>query len=188
MHFTISNHRLVDAPFYPSPHQDERPEGESIDLLVIHGISLPAGEFGGPHITDLFLGCLDCAAHESFKPLEGLRVSAHCLIRRNGEVIQYVPFDQRAWHAGVSEWQGRTGCNDFSIGIELEGTDTAPYTEAQYKTLAAVTRAIQENYPQITADRIVGHEHIAPGRKTDPGPAFDWQLYQSCMKHDTITG
>jgi len=180
----VCRHRLQGADYIASPHFDERPDATDINLLVIHGISLPAGQFGGQFITDLFLGELDCTAHPDFAALVGLRVSAHCLIRRCGQVIQYVDFHRRAWHAGVSSWQGRERCNDFAIGIELEGTDNTPYTDSQYQTLAAVTVALQHAYPQISNERIVGHEDIAPGRKTDPGPAFNWTYYQKlCATH-----
>ncbi|HLV48429.1 MAG TPA: 1,6-anhydro-N-acetylmuramyl-L-alanine amidase AmpD [Aliidiomarina sp.] len=178
----INDHIVNGASFHPSPHKDERPIANDISLLVIHGISLPAGEFGGPHVDDLFMGCLDCAAHSSFEPLEGMRVSAHCFIRRDGALVQYVPFHQRAWHAGVSQWAGRERCNDFSIGIELEGTDVAPYTEEQYETLVQLSCALMATYPEITLDRVIGHEHIAPGRKTDPGPAFDWEMFKRRLR------
>lgn len=177
----LQAHRLTPVTWQCSPHADERPDSNDISLLVVHGISLPEGEFGGPYINDLFLGCLDCEAHPNFSILEGLRVSAHCLIRRDGEIIQYVDFNRRAWHAGVSSWQGRERCNDYSIGIELEGTDSTPYTKQQYLALAEVTRVLQQHYPEITNERIVGHEDIAPGRKTDPGPAFDWQTYRALI-------
>lgn len=174
----IDDHIVNGALFHPSPHKDARPIANDISLLVIHGISLPAGEFGGNHIDDLFMGCLDSSAHSSFAELAGLRVSAHCFICRNGMLHQYVPFHQRAWHAGVSSWAGRERCNDFSIGIELEGTDVAPYTEEQYTTLVQLSSALLTTYPAITLDRVVGHEHIAPGRKTDPGPAFNWDDFK----------
>jgi AmpD protein len=157
-----------------SPNQDERPEGETISLIVIHGITLPPGEFGGPWIRQLFTNDLDSTAHPFFESLLNLRVSAHALIRRDGEVEHYVPPHRRAWHAGVSEFRGRSACNDFSIGIELEGTDDLPYTPAQYLSLASVVAELRVHYPAITEDRIVGHSAIAPRRKTDPGPAFDW--------------
>ncbi|RUO23545.1 1,6-anhydro-N-acetylmuramyl-L-alanine amidase AmpD [Aliidiomarina iranensis] len=179
----LTAHRLHPVRWEASPHADERPNSNDISLLVIHGISLPEGNFGGPYITELFLGRLDCEAHPTFAILKGLRVSAHCLIRRNGEIIQYVDFNRRAWHAGVSSWNGRERCNDYSIGIELEGTDSTPYTKEQYQALAAVTQVIQQHYPAITNERIVGHEHIAPGRKTDPGPAFDWQHYRALLNN-----
>jgi AmpD protein len=160
----------------PSPNCDARPEGEAITLLVVHNISLPPGEFGGDGVIELFCNRLDPAAHPYYAGLQGLRVSAHFFIRRDGELIQFVPCGQRAWHAGASLWCGRERCNDFSIGVELEGTDDLPYGDAQYATLAALTRQLQAAYP-ITA--ITGHSDIAPGRKTDPGPAFDWARFRS---------
>ncbi|USV57218.1 1,6-anhydro-N-acetylmuramyl-L-alanine amidase AmpD [Aeromonas encheleia] len=165
----------------PSPHQNERASPDDISLLVVHGISLPPRQFGGPWIDDLFLGRLDPAAHPYFAEIHQLRVSAHCLVRRDGELVQYVPFGARAWHAGVSSWEGREACNDFSIGIELEGTDELPYEEAQYLTLAGLTRAISGQYPAITPERIVGHCDIAPGRKTDPGDSFEWAHYRHLL-------
>jgi N-acetyl-anhydromuramoyl-L-alanine amidase len=166
---------LLDAAqLRVSPHCDPRPAPQTIDLLVLHGISLPPGEFGGPWIDALFAGTLDCTAHPYFAALVGLRVSAHLLIRRDGAVLQYVPFTQRAWHAGASCFEERANCNDFSIGIELEGDDDTPYSDAQYRTLAPVVRSLMHAYPGITPQRIVGHSDIAPGRKTDPGSAFDW--------------
>ncbi|CAK0763380.1 1,6-anhydro-N-acetylmuramoyl-L-alanine amidase [Gammaproteobacteria bacterium] len=157
-----------------SPNCDERPLGVAIDLLVIHGISLPPGQYGGPWIDALFTNTLPGAAHPYFLPLEGVRVSAHLLIRRDGTPVQYVSFPRRAWHAGVSTWAGRPRCNDYSIGIELEGADHDPYTDIQYAVLTDILRTLISIYPAITPDRIVGHCDIAPGRKTDPGPAFDW--------------
>lgn len=163
-----------------SPHFDQRPEGEIPSLLVIHSISLPPGEFGGPYIDQLFTGTLNADEHPYFADIVHLRVSAHCLIRRDGEVIQYVPFDKRAWHAGVSTFAGRERCNDFSIGIELEGTDVLPFTPAQYCSLAEISVLLFAAYP-ITAELVTGHSDIAPGRKTDPGPAFNWELYQQSL-------
>jgi AmpD protein len=165
---------LRPALHAPSPNHNERPAGASVELLVIHNISLPAGCFGGGHIEALFTNSLDCAAHPAFAELAGLEVSAHLLIDRDGRVTQFVGFDRRAWHAGRSRFGERENCNDFSVGIELEGTDTLPYADAQYDVLAAVTRVLLQRYPGLGADRIVGHSDIAPGRKTDPGPAFDW--------------
>ncbi|RDH88108.1 MAG: 1,6-anhydro-N-acetylmuramyl-L-alanine amidase AmpD [endosymbiont of Seepiophila jonesi] len=165
----------------PSPNQDERPPGCEIDLLVIHNISLPPGEFGGPWIDDLFLNRLRSEQHPYFAEIAALRVSSHLLIRRDGESIQYVPLRHRAWHAGESFFSGRQRCNDYSIGIELEGTDEQPYTDAQYTALVKVTREIMVRYPTITPDRITGHADISPGRKTDPGPAFDWERYRSML-------
>lgn len=158
----------------PSPNQDARPADAEIDLLVIHGISLPPAEFGGPYIDQLFTNCLPRDAHPYFAGLHALKVSSHLLIRRGGELVQYVPFGRRAWHAGVSRWGGRSACNDFSIGIELEGCDDTPYTDTQYDRLIAAVNVIRAAYPAITPERVVGHCHIAPGRKTDPGPCFDW--------------
>lgn len=169
---------LEPAAHCPSPNFGERPPNTVIDLLVIHNISLPAGEFGNGNIRDLFCNCLNCDAHPSFADLSDLRVSSHLLIDRAGAVTQFVGFGERAWHAGVSEYQGKTNCNDFSIGVELEGTDTIPYTLEQYQALVQVTRTLQHRYPHISSQRIVGHCDIAPGRKTDPGPAFDWHYYK----------
>lgn len=164
---------LQPARHCPSPHFDDRPEQE-VSLLVIHSISLPPGQFGGPYIDQLFLGQLDPDDDAYFKGIQHLKVSAHCLIRRCGELVQYVALHQRAWHAGQSHFQGRERCNDFAIGIELEGTDTGTFTDAQYQTLTAVTHLIQRHFPAISTQRIVGHSDIAPGRKTDPGTGFDW--------------
>lgn len=174
MHVDPATGRLAGARFVPSPNHDERPPGAAIELLVVHGISLPPGEFGGPWIDALFTNALDPAAHPYFATVAGLRVAAHALIRRDGEAVQYVPFHRRAWHCGESAWRGRPGCNDFSVGIELEGADDVPYTDAQYQALADLARALMAAFPGITRERIVGHSEIAPGRKTDPGPAFDW--------------
>jgi N-acetyl-anhydromuramoyl-L-alanine amidase len=172
---------LASALQRPSPNQGERPVGVSVDLLVLHGISLPPGQFGGPWIDDLFLNRLDPKAHPYFAGIAGLRVSAHLLIRRDGRLIQYVPFHRRAWHAGVSRFQGRDNCNDFSIGIELEGEDHTPYEDAQYRALEEAIRAIRRDYPAIGPERIVGHADIAPGRKSDPGPAFDWARLRTLL-------
>jgi AmpD protein len=164
-----------------SPHCDPRPSGVKPDLLVLHGISLPPCEFGGPWIDRLFTGSLPPSAHPYFEQIAGARVSAHVLIRRDGEIVQYVPFGQRAWHAGTSQFEGRTACNDFSVGIELEGTDDSPYEEAQYVAAAALLRALLKTYATLSAQRIVGHSDIAPGRKTDPGEAFDWAKMRSLL-------
>ena len=161
-----------------SPHFDERPEGEKVTLVVIHNISLPPGEFGGPHIDELFMGTLHPGAHPYFAGLAGVRVSAHYLIRRDGSLIQYVEPDKRAWHAGASSWKGRERCNDFSIGIELEGADDVPFSEHQYETLARLTRALFEKYGELD---IAGHSDIAPERKTDPGPFFDWDRFRASI-------
>ncbi len=164
-----------------SPNWDERPPSTPVDLLVIHGVSLPPGEFGGPWIDALFQNRLDPEAHPYFRPIAGLRVSSHLLIRRDGELIQYVDLHKRAWHAGQSRFGDREHCNDFSIGIELEGADEIPYTPAQYQVLAATSRDILSRFPAITPERIASHSSIAPGRKTDPGPAFDWELYRALL-------
>ena len=169
---------LRGVRFIPSPNCDERPAGCTINLLVIHNISLPPDEFGGDGVIELFANRLDPAAHPYYQTLSDLKVSAHFFIRRDGEIIQFVPCEKRAWHAGVSCWQGKTRCNDFSIGIELEGSDSTPFTDLQYAALAALTRALQKTYP-ITD--IAGHSDIAPGRKTDPGPCFDWDRYRNAL-------
>jgi AmpD protein len=167
--------RLSAARAIDSPNFDERPAGVAIELLVIHNISLPPGEFGGDAIVELFTNRLDASAHPYFATIADLRVSAHLLIRRDGEAIQFVRCGDRAWHAGVSRWNGRERCNDFSIGIELEGTDDDPFTPAQYARLIGVTQLLQRAYPLRAA---VGHSDIAPDRKTDPGPHFDWRLFR----------
>lgn len=169
------DHWLTGARRRLSPHQDERADPADVALVVVHGISLPPGRFGGRNVEDLFLGRLDTTAHPSFASLEGVRVSSHLLISRRGRVTQFVPFDRRAWHAGVSAWRGRSGCNDFAVGIELEGTDDGGYTESQYRKLDAVLNALMVRYPRLSPDAVVGHLEIAPGRKTDPGPRFDWR-------------
>ena len=172
---------LYQAKRVVSPNMDARTDINDISLLVIHNISLPPEQFGGPYIAQLFSNCLDPDEHAYFQDIYQLKVSSHLLIDRKGQITQFVPFDKRAWHAGVSKFAGREGCNDFSIGIELEGADHIPFTEEQYKELAAVTRQIIATYPKIKADRIVGHSDIAPGRKTDPGPAFDWKKYRQLL-------
>jgi AmpD protein len=178
------NHQgwLAEARHCPSPFFNQRPQGEAVSLLVVHGISLPPGQFGGPHIDKLFTGKLDPQAHPYFAEIAHLEVSAHCLIRRDGEVVQYVSFLDRAWHAGRSQFDSRENCNDFSIGIELEGTDDSGYSEAQYQQLAAVTKVIQQTYPAVTAERITGHSDIAPGRKTDPGASFCWDRFRQLLQ------
>jgi AmpD protein len=161
----------------PSPNCDERPDGIAISLLVVHGISLPPGRFGGDGIERLFTNRLDPDAHPYYATIAALRVSSHFLIRRDGRLLQFVPCARRAWHAGESAWRGRSRCNDFSIGVELEGTDTLPYTSAQYRMLARLARALSLRYPIVD---VAGHSDIAPGRKTDPGAAFDWTR----LRHD----
>lgn len=172
---------IENVLFRDSPNCDLRPENTEINLLVIHNISLPPNEFGSPDVDALFMNTLNCDAHPFYDSLKNLRVSSHLFIRRDGEFIQYVPFNKRAWHAGVSQFQGLENCNDFSIGIELEGADNIPYTMAQYKRLADVTKLLIGHFPAITPDRIVGHSDIAPERKTDPGEAFDWRYYKELI-------
>ncbi|HWX27205.1 MAG TPA: 1,6-anhydro-N-acetylmuramyl-L-alanine amidase AmpD [Steroidobacteraceae bacterium] len=159
-----------------SPNHDSRPAGVEADLIVVHGISMPPGEFGGPWIDRLFTNTLPAEAHPYFAEVGSLRVSSHLVVMRDGAVTQYVKFTERAWHAGKSSFEGREACNDFSVGVELEGTDTLPYEAAQYGALAKVVAALCAAYPRLSPDRLAGHSDIAPGRKTDPGPAFDWQL------------
>lgn len=168
----------------PSPNCDDRPAGVEADLIVVHGISLPPGEFDGPWIDLLFTNALPRDAHPYFETVADLRVSAHLLIRRSGEVVQYVPFQRRAWHAGVSSWEGRERCNDFSIGIELEGTDHSPYESTQYAMLARVIVALCRSYPRLSPRRLVGHSDVAPGRKSDPGAAFDWPRLRSLVQFE----
>lgn len=182
MNINLQTGWLDEARPVISPNYDERPPDTPIDLLVIHGISLPRGEFGTPWVEALFTNTLDYGAHGSFSPLLGLKVSSHLLIARKGQLTQFVPFTQRAWHAGDSQWLGRTRCNDFSIGVELEGCDDRPYDGRQYERLAQVTAALMRAYPLITPERIVGHSDIAPGRKSDPGPAFDWTRFHALLK------
>ena len=172
---------LANAQFLASPHYDDRPTDADIDLLVIHCISLPPEQYGADYVEDFFMGTLDCSLHPYFQQLTSVRVSAHIYIKRDGQLIQFVPFDKRAWHAGLSEFAGQSRCNDFSIGIELEGDVNHAYTSAQYQCLAIVTADIQQRYPLITQDRITGHSDIAPVRKDDPGPYFDWSHYFACL-------
>ncbi|HWJ34813.1 MAG TPA: 1,6-anhydro-N-acetylmuramyl-L-alanine amidase AmpD [Steroidobacteraceae bacterium] len=165
---------MRDVVQIASPNCDARPPGVDAELIVVHGISLPPGEFGGPWIDHLFTNNLPIDAHPYFAEIAALRVSSHLAIKRDGAITQYVKFTERAWHAGNSSFNGREACNDFSIGIELEGTDTLAYDVAQYHALAGVIAALCAAYPGLSTDRVVGHSDIAPGRKTDPGPAFDW--------------
>jgi AmpD protein len=175
MRLDINTGLLIGVKQVLSPHFDARPAGVAPDLVVLHGISLPPGEFGGPWISRLFTGAhLPPEHHAFFSTLRGLRASAHLLVRRDGRVVQYVSFHQRAWHAGKSSWLGREACNDYSIGIECEGTDETPYEAAQYVAVRALLAVLSDAYPAITRERIVGHSDVAPGRKTDPGPSFDW--------------
>ncbi|WP_394778453.1 1,6-anhydro-N-acetylmuramyl-L-alanine amidase AmpD [Undibacterium sp.] len=167
-----------------SPNFNERPSGTEISLLVIHNISLPAGHFGGPYISDLFLNRLDCSLDPSFESLRGVQVSSHFLIRRDGSLLQFVSAAKRAWHAGASSFGGRSGCNDFSIGIELEGSDAQAFEALQYRRLAGLSAALITAYPLT---HITGHSDIAPGRKTDPGPYFDWKFYRRQVQDNFAT-
>jgi len=172
---------LDQAQLTPSPNFDQRPEGMAVDTLIIHNISLPPDEYGGNEIAEFFCNSLDCDAHPFFDKIRHTRVSAHFLIHRDGAIQQFVPVHERAWHAGPSCCEGREGVNDFSIGIELEGSDHVPYEQAQYQALARLTRAISVCYPAITSERIFGHSDIAPGRKTDPGESFDWSWFRKLL-------
>ena len=165
----------------PSPNYNDRPANSEISLLVIHNISLPPVQFGQGYIEQFFCNALDCSQHPYFLGIADMKVSSHLLISREGELIQFVPLHQRAWHAGQSVYEGREECNDFSIGIELEGTDETAYTDKQYKVLTTVSRQLLHDYPALTVERIVGHSDIAPGRKTDPGSAFNWQRYRQSL-------
>jgi N-acetyl-anhydromuramoyl-L-alanine amidase len=179
----IESHWIVGARRAHSPNQDVRPiPASEIDLVVIHGISLPPGRFVGTYIEQFFCNQLDPRAHPYFQEISCLRVSAHLLIYRSGERVQFASFDQRAWHAGESQYQGRNSCNDFSIGIELEGADQTYYTDIQYVKLAEVTESLFRSYPRLLPERIVGHSDIAPGRKTDPGPSFEWARYRLLLE------
>ncbi|MBF0470948.1 MAG: 1,6-anhydro-N-acetylmuramyl-L-alanine amidase AmpD [Gammaproteobacteria bacterium] len=170
----------------PSPNQAPRPQADDISLLVLHNISLPPGEFGGNWIDDLFCNRLDPEAHPYFAGIAPLKVSAHLLIRRDGGMVQYVSLSQQAWHCGDSSFEGRRGCNQFSLGIELEGVDDAAYDGRQYRTLGRVVKRLLMKYPLITRERIVGHSDIAPGRKSDPGPAFDWSRLSAALAKPDI--
>lgn len=176
----ITNGWLSNAEIQKSSHFEPRDENEAVSLLVVHNISLPPGKFGGGYITDFFLGNLDPTVDPYFENIYKVRVSAHCLIQRNGNIVQYVSFNDKAWHAGVSNYQGREKCNDFSIGIELEGTDDIPYTIEQYQQLSRLSHALIRVYPELE-DNIVGHCDIAPVRKTDPGATFDWNFYRELL-------
>jgi len=170
--------RIEGIEFISSPNFDERPAGTEPEVLVLHAISLPPGEFGGEAVERFFCNELDCTTHPYFREIDGLRVSSHLYIRRDGSIVQFVPLNMRAWHAGVSECEGRTRVNDFSIGIELEGSDDAPFEDSQYQSLARLARFLFDQFPVMSLDRVYGHSEIAPGRKTDPGPHFDWQRFR----------
>lgn len=172
---------MASLRFLSSPHQDERPQGTAIDLIVLHAISLPPGELEQGHIENLFLGRLDVAAHPSLAGLAGVRVSAHFLVNRQGNISQFVPVARRAWHAGASAWQGREGCNDFSIGIEILGDEEQPFTAAQYRETARLCRVLMQRFPAISRERIVGHQDVAPTRKWDPGRQWDWHRFRRSL-------
>lgn len=176
-----STGRLPQARWCPSPNFGPRPAGADISLVLVHNISLPPGQFGGPAIEQFFCNRLDANEHPYFQTIAGMQVSAHLLIRRNGEMVQFVSLLDRAWHAGRSCFQGQEECNDFSIGIELEGTDEIPFTDVQYQVLADTTNILMAAWPSITGDRVAGHSDVAPGRKTDPGPAFDWTRFHGLL-------
>ena len=178
----IDQHWLIDVTRMPTSNFDDRFDPADISLLVIHCISLPPGEFGNHYIDQLFCNQLNSDEHPYFKEICQLTVSAHLLIKRDGSCVQYVPFNKRAWHAGKSVYEGREQCNEFSIGIELEGTEFTAYTDQQYQQLAAVIRALLETYPKLSTQRITGHSDIAPGRKTDPGASFDWRRLLGLLK------
>jgi AmpD protein len=178
----VTSGLLARARQVASPNFDERPAGVSPDLIVIHGISLPPGEYGGPWIDRLFTNALPYDAHPYFAQVAELKVSSHALVRRDGEVVQYVPFHLRAWHAGRSTYLGRERCNDFSVGLELEGADEAPYEPVQYRVLVETIRDLCLAYPTLSIERVVGHSDVAPGRKTDPGIAFDWPRLRALLR------
>jgi len=182
MKVDTGTHLLSGVRQVLSPYFNSRPPQVLPELLVIHGISLPPGEFGGPWIDLLFTGSLPWGEHPYFRQIEGLKASAHVVIRRDGRLTQYVPFSERAWHAGVSEYRTRGNCNDFSIGIELEGADETPYTDAQYEALTGLVVVLLEAYPSLSPEHIAGHSDVAPGRKTDPGPAFDWVRLRTALQ------
>lgn len=186
LHIDRQSGLLREARQVHSPNCDERPDGAEPELIVIHNISLPPQQFGGPWIDALFSNRLDPNAHPYFAEIHQQQVSSHLLIRRDGELVQYVPFQLRAWHAGASNYEGRERCNDFSIGIELEGADDIPYEQIQYVTLAELITVLEQAYPTISRKRMVGHSDIAPERKTDPGPAFDWDALYAKLTHNNI--
>ncbi|HEY2781904.1 MAG TPA: 1,6-anhydro-N-acetylmuramyl-L-alanine amidase AmpD [Steroidobacteraceae bacterium] len=181
MQVDLESGLMRSARYVASPNFDARPPGVEAELIVVHGISLPPGEFGGPWIERLFMNTLPLDMHPYFAEVGEVRVSSHLLVGRGGELTQFVKFPDRAWHAGRSNYNGRTACNDFSIGVELEGSDTLAYEAAQYETLANVVAALCDAYPRLSPERLVGHSDISPGRKTDPGPAFDWARARRCI-------
>lgn len=185
--WSIEEGLIQGVPHYPSPNHNQRPQDADINLVVIHSISLPPGQFSGTAVIDFFQNKLDIEQHPYYQSIKDLKVSSHLMIRRDGSIVQFVPFHLRAWHAGVSSFEGKEECNDYSIGIELEGTDDMAYEICQYQSLAHVLRLLQREYPMITSQRIVGHCHVAPGRKTDPGPHFDWDQLQAMLREELCT-
>ncbi|WP_273777815.1 1,6-anhydro-N-acetylmuramyl-L-alanine amidase AmpD [Acinetobacter sp. GSS19] len=185
-HFQVKNGQLLGARFVPSPNFNDRPAHTEIQLVVIHNISLPPSQFGGGYIEQFFQNQLDWQAHPYFQTIEGMQVSAHLLILRSGEVLQFVNFNDRAWHAGRSSYLGKKECNDYSIGIELEGSDDQPFQSVQYAVLAQVVASLQQAYPKIQ-QHLAGHSDIAPGRKTDPGPYFDWHYFRELLQQKKST-
>lgn len=185
-HFQVKNGQLLGARFVPSPNFNDRPAHTEIQLVVIHNISLPPSQFGGGYIEKFFQNQLDWQAHPYFQTIEGMQVSAHLLILRSGEVLQFVNFNDRAWHAGRSSYLGKKECNDYSIGIELEGSDDQPFESVQYAVLAQVVASLQQAYPKIQ-QHLAGHSDIAPGRKTDPGPYFDWHYFRELLQQKKST-
>ena len=179
--FTITDHFVDQAEFIESPNFSERPEGVDPSLIVVHNISLPPGRFGGDFIKQFFVNSLNSELHPYFKEISDLRVSSHLLIERDGNIIQFVEFNKSAWHAGVSEYEGQKDCNDFSIGIELEGTDSDPYQDIQYSILSGISECLMGSYLEINKERIIGHADIAPDRKTDPGDSFDWLRFRDSL-------
>lgn len=177
---------VTPATYFESPNYDERTAASEIELIVVHGISLPPNQFTGDAVINFFQNKLDPAAHPYFAQIAHLKVSSHLFIRRDGSLIQFVPLHKRAWHAGQSEFAGRSQCNDFSIGVELEGADDIPYAEEQYHALADLCTTLKQHYAKITEECIVGHSDISPGRKTDPGPAFDWDYFKKLLKKGEI--
>jgi len=173
----IKDNLIEGVIFHPSPNFDSRPKDIDISLIVIHSISLPPGKYGGNEIKDFFLNELDTSNHKYFESIKNLKVSSHIVIKRTGEILQFVPFNKRAWHAGISSYLGKENCNDYSIGIELEGTDDSEFTDEQYNSLINLTSSLIRSYPNLSKDRLVGHSDIAPGRKSDPGIFFDWKRF-----------
>lgn len=183
MYIDVTTGLVKEARQQPSPNCDLRLNESDISLIVIHGISLPPGKFGQNYIDQLFCNQLNPDDHPYFKEISGLKVSSHLLIRRDGEIVQYVPLQKRAWHAGVSSYKGRDNCNDFSVGIELEGDDETPYTDIQYQILSKLINSLIKEFPDLNKNTVTGHSEIAPGRKTDPGEAFDWQRLNTLISN-----